>query len=498
VSARTIDGDLRAAAAGQPDKPVVVTPDRSLSYRELDHAADRVACGLRELGVRPGDRVGLVLPNTAELPEAIYGVLRAGAAFTPLNPTIKQHKLAQLLDHAGAAAVICDVERTAVTRPAAAGAGDIPVIDDLASLAGPEEPRLQAPLDADLAAVIYTSGSTGDPKGVTVTHRNMSFVADSIVEYLEMDGEDRILCVLPLSFGYGLYQLLTCVRARATLVLEPGFSFPGRVVGVLEQERITGLAGVPTVFQVLISLRGLADRALPHLRLLTNAGAALPAATIAQVRDTFPGARLYSMYGQTECTRVCYLPPEQLDVRPTSVGIAIPGTQAWVEDDEGRVAAAGEVGELMVRGSHVMQGYWKDPEGTAERLRPGPWPWDRVLATGDLFSQDAEGFLYFVGRRDDLIKSRGEKVAPREVEEVLHAIPGVREVAVVGAADTLLGQAVHAHVAPESGRELDGDELRRHCAEQLELHKVPQRVIFHTALPRTANGKIDRAALLGG
>jgi len=496
VSPRTLDEDLRAAAARQPDKPAVVTAARTVSFGQLEHAARRIATGLGGLGVGPGDRVALVLPNVAEMPEAIYGVLRARAAFTPLNPTIKEHKLAALLEHVGASAVICDADRAPTVEAAAATAGGMPVVADLAAFGQPGEPALPAPLDIDLAAVIYTSGSTGEPKGVTVTQRNMSFAAGSITEYLEMGPEDRILSVLPLSFGYGLYQLLTCVRARATLVLEAGFTFPGRVVQLLEREKITGLPGVPTVFQVLISLQGLADRELAHLRFLTNAGAALPAATIAEVRRTFSGARLYSMYGQTECTRVCYLPPEQLDERPTSVGVAIPGTEAWVQDEEGRVAAVDEIGELMVRGSHVMQGYWKDPQGTAERLRSGRWPWERVLATGDLFRQDSEGFLYFVGRRDDLIKSRGEKVAPREVEEVLHALPGVREAAVVGAPDELLGQAVHAHVAPESGRRLDADEVRRHCAGALESHKVPQRVIFHAALPRTANGKLDRAALL--
>ena len=498
MSQRTIDEDLRAAAAREPGKAAVVAADRSVSFGELDLAARRIAAGLRELGVGPGDRVAIVLPNIAQMPEAIYGVLRARAAFTPLNPTIKKHKLAELLDHVGAAAVICDRERAPMVEAAAATAGQIPVVADLASFGESDELALRAPLDIDLAAVIYTSGSTGEPKGVTVTQRNMSFVAGSIVEYLEMGSEDRILSVLPLSFGYGLYQLLTCVRAQATLVLEQGLTFPGRVVQLLERESITGLPGVPTVFQVLISLKGLAERELPHLRFLTNAGAALPAASIAEVRRTFSGARLYSMYGQTECTRVCYLPPEQLDARPTSVGIPIPGTEAWVAGDQGRVAAVDEIGELMVRGSHVMQGYWKDPQGTTERLRTGRWPWERVLATGDLFRQDSEGFLYFVGRRDDLIKSRGEKVAPREVEEVLHSVPGVREAAVVGAPDELLGQAVHAHVAPESGRRLDGEALRRRCAEVLESHKVPQRVIFHTALPRTANGKLDRAALRSG
>jgi len=497
VTARTLDGDLRAAAAAHPERTAVVTAQRSTSYGELELAAGRIAAGLRGLGVAPGDRVAIVLPNGAEMAEAIYGALRARAAFTPLNPTIKQDKLGDVLERCGATAVICDAERAATVEAAAARAGGPAVAADIASLGRAEDSTGAAPLDVDLAAVLYTSGSTGEPKGVTVTHRNMAFVGDSIIEYLELGPEDRILCVLPLSFGYGLYQLLTCVRSGATLVLEAGFTFPGRVVEVLERERVTGLPGVPTVFGVLTALRGLADRELPHLRFLTNAGAALPAATLAAVRRTFPDARLYSMYGQTECTRVCYLPPEQLDARPTSVGIPIPGTEAWVEDDDGRVAAPGEVGELIVRGSHVMQGYWQDEQGTAERLRPGRWPWERVLATGDLFRRDAEGYLYFVSRRDDMIKSRGEKVVPREVEEVLHAVPGVREAAVVGVPDELLGQAVHAHVAPVSGEQLDAGDLRRCCAERLEVHMVPRRIVLHAFLPRTANGKIDRRALVG-
>ncbi|MGI8750198.1 MAG: class I adenylate-forming enzyme family protein [Thermoleophilaceae bacterium] len=326
MTARTLVQGLRRAAEREADKPAVVTPVRTLTYSELDLAADRVAGGLRELGIARGDRVAIVLPNVAEMPEAVYGVLRCGAAFTPINPTIKEDKLTRLLEHVGAAAVVCDPERSPMVRAAAERAGGVPVIADVAALQSGGAALSPAPLDADLAAVIYTSGSTGDPKGVTVTHGNMSFVAGSIIEYLEMSPADRVLSVLPLSFGYGLYQLLTCVGARATLVLEPGLGLPGRVVQALEQEQITGLPGVPTVFGVLLSLRGLADRELPHLRFLTNAGAAMPAATIEAVRRTFPGARLYSMYGQTECTRVCYLPPDQLDVRPTSVGIPIPGT----------------------------------------------------------------------------------------------------------------------------------------------------------------------------
>jgi long-chain acyl-CoA synthetase len=505
VTARTLPEDLRAAAAVRGHELAIAAGERRMTYAELDRAVDGVAAGLHALGVRRGDRVAIVLPNGADAAIAIYGVLRAGGAFLPLNPSIKADKLAYVLADSGAETVICahDASGPAVeaaeTTPcvrrvigSGGRVGDLPSLGELA--AGPATPP-PAALTVDLAAVIYTSGSTGRPKGVTLTHANMAFACGSIVEYLGLRADDRLLCVLPLSFDYGLYQLLMSVRVGAALVIEPGFAFAGRVVELLERERITVLPGVPTLFQVLTSLRGLAERPLPDLRLLTNTGAALSATVIAGIRRTFPNGTLFSMYGLTECKRVSYLPPDQLDIRPTSVGVPIPGTEAWIVDEHGAEVAPGEVGELVVRGGHVMQGYWGDPDATSARLRPGRWPWERVLATGDLFRRDAEGYLYFVGRLDDIIKSRGEKVAPREVEEVLASAPGVGDVAVIGVADRLLGQAVHAHVAPQEGEELDPGALRRHCAERLEEYMVPQRVVVHDALPKSPNGKIDKRAL---
>lgn len=494
MSARTIGADLALAAVAAPEGPAVITVEGELYYGELDQRANRIAAGLAGAGIERGDRVAVVLPNGLDAVAAIYGVMRAGAAMVPLHPTIKHEKLADLLARSGSSLVLCDEQREAVALAATERLPDVRVITDLSALEEGGTPPPE-PLSGDLAAIVYTSGSTGAPKGVTLSHRNMTFVADSMIEYLAMDSSERVLCVLPLSFGYGLYQLLTCIRRGATLVLEVGFAFPGRVVQLLTEQGITALPGVPTVFQVLLSLRGIEERDFPDLSVLTNAGAALPSATVASLMRIFPTARLYSMYGQTECQRVCYLPPAELQARPTSVGIPIPGTRAWVEAESGGVAAPGEVGELMVQGEHVMQGYWNDPEASAARLRPGRWPWQRVLATGDLFRTDDHGFLYFVSRRDDIIKSGGEKVAPREVEEVLHGAPGVSEVAVVGAPDRLLGQAVHAHVAPEPGHELDAAALRRHCAGQLEDYMVPREVFIHEELPRTDNGKIDRMAL---
>lgn len=474
----------------------MVAGARALSFAELDREANRVAAGLAGMGVGRGDRVGLVLPNDLEMVVAVYGVVRSGAAFCPINPTTRPAKLERILEDVTAAAVLCDRESAemvaAATPPGAAVVSDIAELGAAAGT-GAEPP---APMiGPDLAAVIYTSGSTGEPKGVTLTHSNMSFVADSIIEYLEMTEDDRILCVLPLSFGYGLYQLLTCVRCGATLVLERGFGAPGRIIQLLEEARITGLPAVPTIFQVLLSLRGLADRELPHLRMLTNAGAGLPEPVVRAVRELLPNAALYLMYGQTECQRVCYLPPAEADARPTSVGIAIPGTEVWIEDEEGEPVGPGVVGELIVRGPHVMQGYWGRDPGSEDRLRTGRWPWERVLRSGDLFRRDDDGYLYFVSRRDDMIKSRGEKVAPREVEEALHAFAGVRDAAVVGVPDAMLGEAIHAHVSPNPGVELDPTVLRRHCAAVLESHMVPKLVVVHEELPRIGSGKIDRRKL---
>ncbi len=495
MNARTIGEDLAAAAAAIPDHEAVIAASGSLTYAELDAAASKLAGGLAELGVQRSDRVATLLPNDLDAVVSIYGVMRAGAVLSPLHPTLKSEKLANLLADAGPRVLITAGAHAETAR---AGAGsEVRVVESPRDLGGDPEGGLapfRMPLSVDTAAIIYTSGSTGEPNGVTLTHANMTFVADSIAQSLGMRADDRILSVLPLSFGYGLYQLLTSVRTGGTLVLRQGIGLLGELVKTLERERITFLPGVPTLFEMLISFDGLGDCKLPNLRAVTNAGAGLPVATAARLRELLPAAQLFCMYGQTECQRVCCLPPDELDSRPGSAGIPIPGTEAWVADDEGNLAAPDDVGELFVRGAHVMQGYWNNPEATAQKLRPGP-AGDRVLATGDLFRRDADGYLYFVSRRDEIIKSRGEKVPPSEVEEVLRAADGVREAAVIGVPDRLLGEAVQAHVAPQPGRELDERALLVHCASRLEDYMVPRRVVIHDELPKTANGKLDKRAL---
>jgi len=354
-------------------------------------------------------------------------------------------------------------------------------------------PRTSFPgIECDLAMLIYTSGSTGVPKGVMMTHQNIVAVATSITTYLENTEDDIILNVLPISFGYGLYQILTAVRLGATLVLEKSFAFPQVAFNLIREEKVTGFALVPTIAALILQMRGLQPGAFPSLRYITNAAAALSPAHILRLQELFPAARLYSMYGQTECTRCTYLLPSELSSRPLSVGIAIPGTEAYVVDDDGNKVAPNVVGELVVRGPHVMKGYWENPEATSKALRPGPYPWERVLYTGDLFYADAEGFLYFVGRKDDIIKTRGEKVSPKEIENVLYMIEGVQEAVVIGVPDAVLGAALKAVIVFAPGVELTARDVIRHCAQLLEDFMIPKFVEFRSDLPKTYNGKISR------
>ncbi len=306
--------------------------------------------------------------------------------------------------------------------------------------------------------------------------------------------EDIVISVLPLSFDYGLYQLLMTFSFGGTLVLEKGFAFPAAVLRRIEEEKATGFPGVPTLFAMLLQM-DLSKYDLSSLRYLTNTAAALPVEHIQQLRDTFPSTRLYSMYGLTECKRTLFLPPEELDRRPGSVGIAIPGTEVWIEDSDGNRLGPEDVGELVIRGSHVMQGYWKNPEATERWYRPGRYPAERLLYSGDLFRMDQDGFFYFVARKDNIIKSRGEKVAPKEVEQAIYKMPGIQEVAVVGVPDALLGQAIKAFIVCSAGTELTQKDVQRHCAAHLEDYMMPRHIEFRRSLPQTSSGKIDKKAL---
>jgi acyl-CoA synthetase (AMP-forming)/AMP-acid ligase II len=348
-------------------------------------------------------------------------------------------------------------------------------------------------IDLDLACLIYTSGSTGEPKGVMSDHSNVVFAASSIIEYLRNVETDIVIGMLPLSFDYGLYQLLMVFKFGGTLVLERSFTYPAAILKRIQDERVTGFPGVPTIYAMLLQM-DLSEFDLSSLRYLSNTAAALPPSHIQALRAKFPWATVYSMYGLTETKRTLYLPPEQLDRRADSVGIPIPGTECWVVDEQGVRLPPGEVGELVVRGRHVMRGYWEDPAMTAQRYRPGPLPGERLCYTGDLFRMDEEGFFYFVGRKDDIIKTRGEKVAPKEVEAALYRLSGIIEAAVVGVPDPVLGEAVKAVVVADRAK-LSEAQILAHCRANLEDFMVPQVVEIRDELPKTPSGKIDKKPL---
>lgn len=500
---------LRDSARRFPDKTALVTQSRRLTYSQLDDLSDELAQGLINRGIARGDRVVLFLDNSAEAVVSIFAVLKAGAVFCPVNPSTKADKLAYILNNCRARAVITQQKIAPVAGDAALAAASVVltvVADGDAApadrgfahwsdvLAVPEFGLLKAApgIEIDLAMLVYTSGSTGFPKGVMMTHQNVVAAATSITTYLESTSDDIILNVLPVAFDYGLYQVLMAVKVGATLVLEKSFAFPQVILARCAEEKVTGLPLVPTMAAILIAQRNIEPGVLPHLRYITNTAAALPPTHIERLQALFPHVALYSMYGLTECKRCTWLPPAELKNRISSVGIAIPGTEAYVVDDEGERVAPGVVGELVIRGPHVMKGYWENPEATARALRPGPHEWERVLHTGDLFRTDDEGFLYFVGRKDDIIKSRGEKVAPKEVENIIYALPGIAEVAVIGVPDPILGSAIKAVVALEPGAEIGPTDVVRHCARYLEDYMVPKHVEFRPSLPKTESGKISR------
>ncbi len=503
---------LETAAATRPQAVGLVFGEERWTYAELEAAANAVASTLREHGVGRGERVVVFLESSSAAVVAFWGVLKANAVVVMVGPNTRLDKLAYMMSDCQAVAVISHPSLCSVWVPAAlrtpslktlvlAGECELPpalagiaVMWSVTASGTPSAPPRRA-LDIDLASIIYTSGSTGEPKGVMLTHRNMLTAATSISTYLGNVADDVILCALPLSFDYGLYQNIMSVRAGACLVLEKSFAYPARIVELVAKEQVTAFPGVPTLFALLAELKDIDTAKLDSVRYVTNTAAALLPKHIGTIRRLFTRAKVFSMYGLTECKRCTYLPPEDIDKKPGSVGVAIPNTEIWIVDEVGNRLGPGQLGQLVVRGATVMRGYWNKPEATAKKLKPGPLPGEQVLYTGDLCKLDADGYLYFVGRMDDVIKSRGEKVAPKEVEAAVCEVPGVAEVAVIGIDDALLGQAVCAFVVCEAGVEVSRRDVIESCRGRLEPYQVPKYVEFLPAFPRTANGKIDRPAL---
>ena len=509
---------LEQSAQNNPQKVALVVDQKRYTYLELEQQSNRLAQALLQRGLERGDRVAIHLDNSLEAAVAIFAVLKAGGVFVMVNPTTKIDKLTYVLNNCRARMLIIPEKKR---KTILENSDLLPHLKNAITVGtaaeSPEDNELQMPrfdawdhlqtefadhitppaiptISIDLAALVYTSGSTGNPKGVMLTHLNMTTAARSITTYLMNEPSDIILNVLPLSFDYGLYQLLMAFRMGATLVLEKSFTYPHAVLQKIISERVTGFPLVPTMSAILLKM-DLSKYDFTNLRYITNTGAALPTEHILTFRKRLPHVQIFSMYGLTECKRVSYLPLDQVDTRTGSVGIAMPDTEVFIVDDAGHRLPPEHVGELVVRGANVMKGYWEAPDQTSERLKPADLPNEMLLYTGDLFRMDREGYLYFVGRRDDIIKSRGEKVSPKEVENVLFTHDKISEAAVIGDPDPVLGQSIRAIVTLMPGEELTEKEVLAYCRKHLEDFMVPQKIEFRDELPKSPNGKVDKKQL---
>ncbi|MBN2183829.1 MAG: AMP-binding protein [Candidatus Krumholzibacteriota bacterium] len=504
---------LENSAQRLADKAAVIKGEDRYTFYDIEKAANSLAVSLRSSGFEYGERAAVFIDNSIETVISIWGILKAGGVFIVLNPSTKSQKIKYILNDCrtsclitsssrwnAAGDILSDISslRTVISTgfPAEDSIGSLPdnirffSWDEAMGNSGETPPSIRT-IDIDLAALIYTSGTTGNPKGVMLTHYNIISASTSITSYLENREDDIILNVLPFSFDYGLYQILMAAQFGGTVVLERSFTYPYAVIKKMKDEKVTGFPIVPTISSLLLQMKDLGKEDFSFLRYITNTAAALPVSHIEGLRKIFPSAAIYSMYGLTECKRVSYLPPDELPRRPGSVGKEMPNVQVYLVDEEdGIIDEAGKVGELVVRGPNVMKGYWELPEETAERLRPGLHPWEKSLYTGDLFRKDDEGFLYFVSRMDDIIKSRGEKVSPKEVENAIYSLEGVVEAAVIGVPDDLFGEAIKAFVVIREGSGLTENIILAHCAKNLEDFMVPKYIELRKSLPKTSTGKI--------
>jgi long-chain acyl-CoA synthetase len=495
-----------------PEKTALVFNDKRYTYLQLTKWVMQLARGLKDFGLKRNERVVIYLDNCPETIAAVYGALAADGVFVVVNNQVKYQKLNYIINNCEAAYCLTStryvmnspdmIDRFRKDCPSLRNIFfvDTPLvtgisINDFNQFSG--EPLKSNNIDIDIAGIIYTSGSTGFPKGVTMTHLNMVSAVRSITAYLHNTQNDILLNVLPLSFDYGLYQVLMCNYFGGTLVLQKDMVYIYKIIETLQREKVTGFPIVPTILSLLMRMKSPESIDLNNLRYISNTGAALQVQHIRRFRSLYPHVQIFSMYGLTECKRVSYLDPKEIDRKPTSVGKPMPNLEVMIVDNEWNPVPPNSTGRLIVRGASVMQGYWNDKKATDERIKQGNHPFERFLDTGDLFKMDDEGYLYFVGRNDDLLKVKGERVAPREVENVLCQYPGIIEAAVIGKPDEEWGCRVTAFVVPDSdAHTIRTHDLLRYCKDHLEEYAVPSEMIIITELPRNQNGKIDKKSLL--
>lgn len=510
---------LRSSSERTPDAEAIGHKSNWLSYSELWQLTEQCAAGYVGLGLAATERVAVYLPKQPETVVALFAAAAAGGVFVPVNPVLKPAQVAYILGNCNVRILVTSQRRLSLLAEALRGCHDLRsvVLVDRAPEDVPQSVsatcigwsellsraagrvRAHRRIDADMAAILYTSGSTGRPKGVVLSHRNMVAGARSVAEYLENTPDDRLLAVLPLSFDYGLSQLTTAFCVGAGVVVMD-YLLPRDVTKAAAAYQITGLAAVPPLWNQLAHLEWPAE-AVQSLRYITNSGSAMPRASTARLRQALPNTRVFLMYGLTEAFRSTYLPPNEVDKRPNSIGKAIPNSEIMVVREDGTECAPGEPGELVHRGALVALGYWNDLEKTAERFKPAPGqphelPHPEIAVwSGDRVRRDEEGYLYFIGRADEMIKTSGYRVSPTEVEEVVYAHGGFAQVVALGVPHPELGQAIVLIAQPADEAETSEESLLNHCRQELPNFMVPSLIALRHQLPRNANGKIDRRTL---
>jgi long-chain acyl-CoA synthetase len=493
------------------DRTAIVDKMGEYTYAEINLQAENIAKWLTNSGVKTGERVVLCGINSSRLVAALFGILKVDAVIVPLHPDSSIARFQFVIQDCLPTAIIidCNFLQThakilhSICKPILLISDETNncLINELNIIAWSDLPQYSGYLQLEhisqssLAAIIYTSGSSKDPRGVMLPHHQVVFVTTAINTVIGNCSEDVILCGLPLSFDYGLYQIFLTFQVGAKLVLEPSFNIPMMIPRLINDHGVTGFPGVPSIFSMLLRSRLLERANLPSLRYITSTGDVLPISYIKQLQQLLPNVTIIPMYGLTECKRVSIMPQNQLTAHMGSVGLPLPGTSVSIIDETEQIAPPGIIGELTVRGPHIMDGYWNNPEETAKRFRIDNLSGELVLHTGDNFYIDSDGFLYFVGRGEMFIKSRGHKISPIEIETVIYKLDGVVETAIIGVPDAIYGESICAFVSLANPELVDISEIKKYCKNYLPIVAQPFHIVVMKSLPKTINGKIDRTEL---
>ncbi len=495
---------LENSAEKYPQKGAVWHKDVWVSFMDIEQNANRIANFLIKNGISRGDRISLLMENSIKYIISYFGILKAGAVVVAINNEVTSDNLLFYLNNSESSAIIVSNQFSALlsilshTPSVKFIISDTSLVDppraaysmeDILKSEKPERPDVST-ISLDLASIVYTSGSTGNPKGVMLSHQNLSDNTISISKYLKLTSEDRIMVVLPFYYIYGNSLLTTHFFCGGSVIIDNRFIFPNLVIETMRKMQVTGFAGVPSTYMILLNKSIIRQCKLESLRYVTQAGGSMPPSIQLQVAETFAPAKLYVMYGTTEAApRLTYLEPEMLSVKLGSIGKAIPNVEVIIADENGRALPAGHVGEIAARGSNIMLGYWKDPQSSAAVLRNG------FYFTGDLGKTDEDGYIYVVGRIKDMIKVGGNRVSAKEVEDALLNLPYISEAAVIGVPDSILGEAIKAFIVPKTQHTPDVSQIKKELSSLISAYKIPTLYSFQKELPKNESGKIMKEKL---